>query len=243
MNNIFNKTYTITTNYLDRYDDLTPMGLLDLFQDAAGRHAYQLSAGYDDMLALGYYWVIVRNEVEIIKETPFGHDVAITTWPLVPTRFYFDRMYELKDEAGETCVIARSRWLIIDEKHRRMQPSSVYHYPLADFIDRQLFKEDFPSLINVPLSEDIVLSYSVRQSDIDHNLHFNNARYAELVYNALDIKSKNSIKHFYIYYHSECRLGDVIQLVKLAKEDEVYIAGYKEAQLVFTSKVIWRSKQ
>lgn len=234
------KTYTITTNYLNQFDDLSPMGILDLFQDIAGRHAAILNAGFEAMKEKGYYWVIVRNEVRIIKEVPPSHNVEVTTWPLMPTRFYFDRLYELRDENGEVCIEGRSRWLIVDRASKRMQPSSVYSYPLSVYESRNMFTSDFVSITPTSLNSGVLYSYTVRPSDLDHNLHFNNARYAELVYNALDIKSKNSIESFLIYYHNECRLGDVIDIVRVVNAHEVIVTGYYQATLVFTSKVIMR---
>jgi hypothetical protein len=64
------KNYTITTNQIDAYDDLSMVGVLDVFQDIAGRHAYLIKAGFNDMLDLGFYWVIARNQVKIIKTHP-----------------------------------------------------------------------------------------------------------------------------------------------------------------------------
>ena len=236
----YQKTYTITTNYLDRFDDLTPMGILDLFQDIAGRHAYFLGAGYDAMVARDLFWVIARNEVKIIKQPTFGADLKITTWPLAPSRFYFDRMYEVRDESNEVCLIGRSRWLIVDTHERKMKPSTAYRFPLDAYKQENHFSEDFPRLSQVSISEVVALKHEVRASDIDHNQHYNNARYAELIYNALDIKDKNTIESFLIYYISECRLGDLIELY-VENENKVFnISGYHGQTLVFNSRIIKR---
>ncbi len=240
-NNIYTKTYTITTNNLDRYDDLTPMAMLDLFQDIAGRHAYQIEAGFDDMIKLGLIWVIARHEVNIIKSAPFGEDLTLTTWPLQPSRFYFDRVYEMKDEGGELVAYGRSRWLLIDIDKRRMQPSRVYHYPLTNFLEQSYFKEEFPRLVSVGINHHPCLRHVVRASEIDHNGHFNNARYAELIYNALEPKHKNSITRFLIYYHHEARIGETIDLYLENHDKQVSLSGYKGETLIFTSMIELRN--
>lgn len=234
------KTYTITTNQMDAYDDLSMIGILDVFQDIAGRHAYLIKAGFNDMLDLGLYWVIARNQVKIIKTPPFGHDVTVKTWPLAPTRFYFDRLYELLDENGDICIMGRSRWLIIDKDKRKMQASSMYRYPLTEFVTQNDFDQDFPSIRVVKEKEVAAISHIVLPSEIDHNKHFNNTRYAELIYNVLGIDHKDSISEFLIYYHSECYLGDPIDVyVEIDKKDN-YVSGYSKGNLVFTSLVTKR---
>jgi len=236
----YTKTYTTTTNYYDKFEDLTPMAILDLFQNLAGRHAYLLNAGFNHMASLGAIWVIARNEVQIRKQVAFASDLTIKTWPLIPTRFYFDRIYELSDLSGDLCIVARSRWLLVDINNRRMLPSNVYKYPLTSFNNANYFSDDFPRLEQVERSEQKVLSHTVRNSEIDTNGHFNNARYAELIYNALNVENKNSIASFLIYYLSECRLGDTIDLYVKNKDNIYQVSGYLNEIVVFNSKIVKR---
>lgn len=236
----YQKTYTITTNYLDRFDDLSLTGMLDLFQDIAGRHAYLLKAGFLDMKKQDLIWVIARNHVKVIKEIPFGEDLIVKTWPLVPTRFYFDRIYQLLDQNGELLASARSRWLLVDSKTRKMAPSSRYNYPLTSFANSNPFKEDFPSILAIDESIAPIFEHRVLASEIDHNEHFNNTRYAELVYNSIRPKRKNSIEEFMLYYHSEVKLNETISVRKLVEDNVITITGTSNNTLAFSARVVMR---
>lgn len=236
----YQKTYTITTNYLDRFDDLSPKGALDLFQDIAARHAETLGAGFDEMIKKDLMWVIARNHLKYISPLPYGEDVVLETWPLRPTRFYFDRIYRLKSLSGNLIALGRSRWLIVDRVTRKMQSSSVYSYPLAQCEEDNPFLEDFPTLTKVEPNNSPVLKHEVLRSDIDHNEHFNNTRYADLVYNSLELDQKNGILELYLYYYHELRLGEVLRLFKKQEGKNVDLSAYKEDTLVFQAHVVLR---
>lgn len=233
----YSKVYTITTNFLDRYDDLTPASILDLLQDVSGRQAVDIGAGFADMSTNNLYWVIVRNEVKIFNQPPYLEDLTIITYPLPPTRFYFDREYEIRGKNNELYPVGRSRWLIIDAKERKMQPSSVYQYPPNAIVEKEHFLENFPSLTTVENSSDTVLTHKVLAHEIDHNLHYNNTRYAELIYDLLLPKQKDSIESFLVYYHHEVKEDEEIQLKKEVDGKLVRISGYNKETLIFNAQV------
>lgn len=237
--NHYTKIYTITTNYLDRFDTLSPKGILDLFQDIASRHAAKLNADFDDMVRLGLIWVIARNHIKIINAMPYGEDVIVETWPLPPTRFYYDRMYQIKSLTGDVLVKGRSRWLLVDLITRRMAGTNRYTYPLESYYEVNLFDEDYPSLPQLD-KKDVFLTHKVLLSEIDHNEHFNNSRYAEVVYNSIEPSVLNEIDELYIYYHAEVKLNDTISLNKTIQDKDTYLSGYVDDALAFSSLVIKR---
>ena len=56
--------------------------------------------------------------------------------------------------------------------------------------------------------------YKVRKTDLDHNLHMNNARYLDIVFNMVDFNAKK----VEIAFIKEARLGDTIN-VKYYKDE------------------------
>lgn len=237
--NSYTKIYTITTNYLDRFDTLSPKGILDLFQDIASRHAAMLNADYSDMMKLGLMWVIARNHIKIVKDMPYGGDVIVETWPLKPSHFYYDRMYLIKTLGGDTLVKGRSRWILMNHQTRRMESSLRYTYPQDDYLNVDLFDDDYPIIAKLQRDKPS-FTHQVLLSELDHNMHFNNSRYAEVVYNILGQKEKSAIEDMYLYYHSEVKLDDVIVLQANVIGNYTYISGYVGETLVFSSLVILR---
>lgn len=233
----FSKIYSITTNFLDRFDDLTPYAILDLFQDISGRHSEEMSAVYEEMKNKSLIWVIARNEVKIFKEPPYLEDLRVITYPIVPTRFYFDREYEIRDKDDNLLVVGRSRWLIVDSVSRTMQPSSLYNYPKDVLNNKEHFIDNFPSLEAVKITNPTILSHKVLPHEIDHNHHYNNTRYAELIYDAVGKKKSNEVERFLVYYLHEVKEGETIDLKEEKYDCFTSYSGYVGDALIFNAQV------
>ncbi len=232
---IFSREYTIRTNDYDAFNHLSMEAVLDLLQNGAARHAALLKASRSDLEKLDLYWVIVRTEVEVISAPKLLSKVILKTWPLKPTRLYFDRMYQIFDETGENMLIkARSRWVLVDAATRKFGAPGLYEYPLSSFHEEVLFSDSFERF---PLGEEVVGEHVVRPSEIDENHHFNNSKYASVVYDYLDLDAKKTIKNFAINYSHELMLGEKITILRSLKDEQLFVAGKKGDILIFSSAV------
>lgn len=232
---IFNQAYVLTTNFYDHRNTLSLQGTLDLMQNCAARHAYLLGAGREDLLKESLYWVIARTEIEYISFPSLPTDVLVTTWPLAPNRFYFDRHYKIVDQgSGQLIAKARSRWVLVDAKTRKIISSNRYAYPLSDFHHESLFNEDFSRIIAPQVK---VGQYVVQPSDIDENGHLNNARYGNIIFNILNQEEVHRIKSITINYSNEAFLHQQIALFKEIKSSSISISGVIDDKIIFSSEV------
>ena len=65
----YSELFKIRTNDLDTYDRVKPYVYLDFFQDVAGHHADILGVGYEACKKENIAWVLMKNRLEVIKES------------------------------------------------------------------------------------------------------------------------------------------------------------------------------
>ena len=235
MQNIYETTYNLTTNYYDPYNHLSVQGALDLLQNIAARHAYTLGAGKEDLEKIGLFWVIARTELDFKSFPNTPVEVKVITWPTLPTRFYFDRFYKIIDLAtNEIILVGRSRWVLVDTIKRRIANTSLYQYPLASYHQEILFTTDFARL-EEPSEE--VGTHIVRPSEIDENGHLNNSKYGNIIYDYLQLQSNEVIKNIVIFYNNEALSGEKIILKKQSSNNKIAISGHKTDTIIFNSEV------
>ncbi len=229
------KEYTITTNDYDSFNHLSMQAVLDLLQNIAANHAALLNASSEDLAKLNLFWMIVRTEVEVLSSPKLLRKVQVKTWPLTQTRFYFDRMYQIFDETGENLILkARSRWVLVDFTTRKLSTTGLYKYPLNSFYDEVLFTEPFSRFKEGEVN---VGRHIVRPSEIDENQHLNNSKYANIVYDFLELTSQQTIKKFAINYSHEVKVGEEIEIFKTIDGPQSFISGKKDGIIIFNSAV------
>jgi len=109
------------------------------------------------------------------------------------------------------------------------------------FCDEKALEEPAPKLrIPAGVQMDYVYSHHVRMSDLDHNQHVNNTRYARYALDALpqEVLREGVIKDFYINFVHEAQLnGDLDLYVGEAPASETASAVGSEASLATASAV------
>lgn len=227
----YEANYAVHTFQADIHDKLRPAAILDFFQDVASINADQLDLGYHDVLNMNYYWVILYEEFEVLKDINWGDRVLVSTWPKERTRLEFDREYEIRSLDKELLCKGISSWCVIDTKTRKLERGDgivfkgeyYQHTNYPDKINRRLRFE-----IEKP---DRVYDYKVVLTDLDHNLHVNNAKYLDILYNMH--ANEKAVKKCRIAFMSEARLNEVIHIEYKRENNEDYYIGYVNDKVCF----------
>lgn len=227
-------TFHLTTGMLDQYDRLRPYAILDLFQEMAGFHAEEIGVGYDAMIQKGYNWVITKNKFEVKKYPKANENIKVYTWPIIPGKCDFDRGYLIKDQNDEVLVEGKSKWCVIDSiTHKIIRSDNVVFN--GEYINRNSNIEfERTPLLNVTDLE-YKFDYIVRPSMLDHYHHMNNAKYAEVVLDVLDLDETTVIQTLQINNFHEIKCGEIIKLYYTTKNDLVYIYGYTNESTNYTT--------
>jgi acyl-ACP thioesterase len=196
--------------------------LFDYFQDIASDHAVKLGYGRDELMKKNNFWVLSRIYSEIITWPLCGETINIRTWPRGTERLFALRDFEVRNSDGKIIARATSSWLIVDMETRRIRKpdSEVSKYNTLLSVDKALPRNAIklgPADQNGRRTQ----QFSVRISDLDINLHTNNARYLKWVTDSydLDFTLKNVPFSAEINYLAESHFNDFIAIVISREKD------------------------
>ncbi len=223
------------TSDLDVYDKLTFKSLLDFFQDAAGKHAFKLGLGYEETKAKNLFWVLAKTRVTKCNDIKPHQKIYIKTWPMEKGRLDFIRNYFIYDE-NEVCVAkGTSQWCVIDTESRKIMRTDNVNYP-GKCIEEKIYEDKLKPII--PTNEDFVFKYRVGLKDLDHNKHMNNARYADLVMDALTLEEVSNVRDLQINYVKETYVADEITVYRKKDMGKIFISGFVCDKNCFNAVVI-----
>lgn len=214
-------SFTLSTMNLDGHDRLTLTSILDFAAEAAGRDASSLHVGFKDFERLGYYWVLARVRL-VIKAFPDPEgEVRVTTWPqkLLRERMAY-REFRFTDERSHVLVEGESTWCVIDRATRLFVPfPEVFKTVLQE--SEVVLPGDWERL---PDARGIrTATHVVRPTEIDHNGHFNNAQYARVLLDALDLGPDEVPAAFAISFEHELKKGETMNML-IDPTDTGYLA-------------------
>jgi acyl-ACP thioesterase len=236
-------SYYIRINDADFKDRIKPSAILEFFQEIATEHANSLGLDHDSMLKKNMFWVLSRAGFEIIKLPVRNETVVIETWPVAARNIDCDRDFYIRNQKGGLLVAGSTKWCIVDVNSRRpiKLPDDVIK-KFEGFPDKRAVENPNPRIANVSEDTAITCSHKTAPKDIDLNMHVNNARYAEYIFNALGFDVlQNEIKTFNINYIKELKQSDVIKMRIEEKEPRRYIIeGLKEESVCFRGEVLFK---
>lgn len=210
-NLIFSKNYKVHVYETNPAGKLSLHSLFNYLQDAASEHAGLLGFGRDDLLKDNSIWVLSRIYVEI-KRLPVWNEICeVSTWPSGIDSVFALRNYEVSAPDG-IIIRGSSSWLIIDKETRKIhRPGYLekFEFPVRGNNIRNSTKLTFKG-------EQAVTDhcFRIKASDLDVNLHTNNAAYLRWITDSYDLRfmMENDPLSIEINYLAETMYGDEISL-------------------------------
>lgn len=230
----YSEQYKIRTSDLDYHDDMRLSAYLDLFQTIAGKHADLLGLGYEQMLKKGIAWVITKVKFDCLLPLKSDETVTVVTEPHEKGLMDFTRDYYVYNERGELAAKGTSQWVHIDFVSRRLVE------PQADFEGEFTTRSAYPKrrIERVAaVSEAPTYVHEIVRTDLDHNGHTNNIRYADMIFNAVELPGLP--KRVIVNYHSESKLGDKVEIAYCRDGDDYVFTGRKNGETCFTAKLFY----
>lgn len=230
----YSEQYKIRTSDLDYRDDMRLSSYLDLFQTIAGKHADLLGLGYEQMLKKGIAWVITKVKFDCILPLKSDETVTVVTEPHEKGLMDFIRDYYVYKEDGTLAAKGTSQWVHIDFKTRKLVE------PQADFEGEFTARSAYPKrrIERVAaIDDEPVYVHEIVRTDLDHNGHTNNIRYADMIFNSVDLPG--TPKRAIINFHSESKLGDKVTVACRRDGDDMIFTGRKDGETCFTAKLLY----
>lgn len=240
MNALWEKEYYLRASDFDKYNHIKPSAILELFQDAAGQHAIEIGAGFDDLIKLSYLWVLTRIKFKIISNPKSYQKVIVKTWPLPPNRLNYRREYSIDSESGERLIIGSSEWVIMhSEKRRLISDSNIY--PFTEGFYTKLMFEEKLSKIHDFETTDKARVVNAGFSELDVNNHVNNTKYANYVMDAIAPFEDDIIETFQIDYRKEVLEGTSLNIHHKRQEKETLAKGINsDGDIMFACKISYK---
>lgn len=230
--NRFKKTFEITNSMFDKNDYLKFSKILDLTQRVSELHANDFGIGFNDMLQRNLIWVVVRNEISLLKKVKDPVSVDVETFILKQRLFEYPRETHIIHN-GEIIAIVRTIWMIIDKNDFSLKADKVYgdtpvyEHPLIEGRILRVEQIEKEKLIKAD-------TIKVKYSQIDHNGHLNNTYYLDFF---LDVfKRNNEFKKVTVEYIKQAFLDELIDLYSYEDDKNCYLYGYKENEKIFMIK-------
>ena len=208
------KSYELRYSDFDFRDALKPSALLSLVQESAAASADELGFGYKDLKPLGLGFITVATHCAYRRPVVLGDVLTIETWPLPPRHVIFERDYRVTNARGEEVAVLASRWCLVDLATFTMLPPERMgeaHARCPYRAEKSLEVTNW-RLPRLSAGRE-VFRHTVRNSDCDHYLHANNAKYFDFFLDCFSMQELGGadIRGFQIAY------------AKQTKEDETLI--------------------
>lgn len=228
MKRIWEKEYYLRASDFDKFNQIKPSAVLDLFQDAAGQHALELGVGFEKMLERPYLWVLTRVKFKVVSQPESYQKVKIKTWPLQPHRLNYRREYCIENENGERLIVGSSEWLVIDSQKRSFV-SVENLYPFNEgFCEEKMFEGKLSKVLGFE-TEETTYIVNARFSELDINNHVNNTKHANYVLDAVNPSNARELESFQIDYRKEVLQGTQLNIYHKKQDNIILAKGENES--------------
>lgn len=249
--NYYSKKYLINSYNINPLKNLGLFGTLQFLEDIAGLHADELGLGYQQMVEQDAFWVLTRQKLQMKKWPKWKDEIEIRTWSREPKGLSAFRDYEILNN-NEVIGECTTSWMVLDGVERR--PMKINRTPeqlnsrkedecLKISTEKVIFKND-------PMN---VIKFTVRNSDLDMNLHVNNTKYAQWALNSIPFDKHRTMQlvSYDINFLGEAYLNDEINVqiyvedgVERPKEKHVFVRGIRihDDKPIFSSRLIAQEK-
>ena len=236
----------VTATDTDMYRRQKPSSMFGVFQDIAAAHARNLGADvrwlHEEM---NLAWILMRIRLEIDSYPMLGQELVVDTWPQDPRALY-ERDYVMKDSGGNVLVRAVSTWVIMDLGTREIKRDKFLDYLGVETKKERAIAGGVGRLRPLKGVRN-VHEKEIRFSDLDYNMHVNNAKYVDIIMDVFPLRAyiKKEIKAIEVHYINEIGPGETMRIRMLKMEsDKYYIEGVRDTDkaMVFNAIVEWRKK-
>ncbi|SRR6056297_159418 len=239
------KTYDILTFYTDYKSRITPKNLIGLFQEIATVQSDELKVGRKYMSNEDLLWVLIKYDIDIIRMPKYPEKIRIETYAMYTRKFYVYRKFEVYDEDNNLITRAYSAWSLVNKKTKslkKMPKELMNAYGCSENISEE--KAEFEGLKTVK-NPDLIKEFSIRYTDIDHNMHVNNTNYMSWAINSVpkDIVINYNLKKVSILYRKEGKYGDTVTVETDIRKNDIIICNHdikdKEGNILCQTKTKW----
>lgn len=210
----------------NRNGKISMEGIMHMIGTAGQHHSDSVKDGVVEGSLSGIAWILTEWNIKILKRPENDEEYTVATWARsqragVPTSIVA-RDFVMKDESGEECVLASSKFVLMNlatGRLARITPKMMEVYgPEEESVmqtpaGKLRMPEQYDSEVNIP---------KLRE-DIDFNGHVHNSRYMSYALEALphDVYRADTISSVRIEYRNPLFEGDMVKAKVACISDNV----------------------
>ena len=243
----YSEEFIIRTNYVDIHRELHLYTLVNILQDLAARHADKLDFGWEFMNRNNWFWVLIRLRIDILRHPQWKEKINIQTWPKGYDALASYRDFIFTDIHGQEIIKATTSWIVLDRDSRRPVRMSMVFSQEHKLIEKHAIKEPAPK-IKIPTEKNLLHSLKVLYTDLDMNLHMNNANYVRKILDAypLDFLKSHHPKQLILNFLKETFHNDQLDIyLHNDMEDSVHYLSLVngDGQASLFARILWEEKK
>lgn len=219
---IYKEKFKIGLKDVWKNSEVSNAAILEYLEDVAAYHSDSVGIGVNTTDDINFTWLLLDWQVKVIKRPIYGQTLDIHTWSRKIIKCYAYRDFEIYDDEGKLCVIATSKWLLINSKERKIakvEPEIADRYKSE--IGRCVFENPEIEKLKPSESFESEILYKVQRRDIDVIGHMHNLYYLDLAYETLpdNVYNKRPFDNIRVMYKKEIKFGETVRC-KYAKCEE-----------------------
>ncbi len=193
--------------------EVSNIAILEYLENVAAYHSDSVGYGIETSDKTHLSWILLDWKVKVIKRPEYGQVMDIHTWSRQIVKCYAYRDFEVYDEKDNLCIIASSKWLLINNqtgKIEKVEQEMADKYESE--IEKSVFQEKEIEKIKAPENYKSSIIYEVKRKDIDVIGHMHNLYYLDIAYETLpeEVYNHRPFDEIRIMYKKEIKLGDTI---------------------------------
>lgn len=221
--------------------------LINKMQEVSGAHGDILGLGYEALWDHDLGWIISKYRISMKRYPKWGEIISIETWPSGIDRLFAMRSFRIYDEAQNHIGSIYSAYILVNTKTGRPQRISALPVELPVIEDDE--QQEKLDKLTMPSEPVTTLNRVVNYSDIDLNMHMNNACYVQWVEDCFSLEQheKMQIKNIQVNFISGAKIGEEI-ILNVYEDAELanvnYVSGKDKikGRNVFQAKVEWENE-
>ncbi len=221
----YSRKYTTKWHDTDANRIVSASKILMYMQETGNLQCRDFGNPLDDMRdEKGQGFILGSLQLRVFKPIYAYEDIEVFTWCKESRGYSFMRYFEIV-RGGETVAAASSLWALVDINTKslvRGDESMDKFYP----IDEPMDESNLPGRVRIkrdaPLTP--VGERKIMFSDIDYNIHMNNTKYPDMVFDYLPERENSYVSGISLSYVKEAAYGDTIGIY-LGEADA---DGYRE---------------
>lgn len=209
----YSRKFTTKWHDTDANRIVTASKILMYMQETGNLQCKDFDNPLDEMRdEKGQAFILGSISLKVNKPIYAYEDIEVFTWCKETRGFSFLRYFEIV-RGGEVVASASSTWALVDINNKtlvRGDESMDKYYPIDTPIDESTLPK------KPRIKRDAILTQvgerKIMFSDIDYNMHMNNTKYPDMVFDFLPDRENKYISEIALSYLKEAAYGDTVSV-------------------------------